>query len=1060
MTAPTTSATATTVSKSGTTNIDALLGGDKWGFALSSNAAPLIISYSFPWINGLSAVFSAPAGAPYSLKYEQDAPLHFGLNTTQQTAATLALTAWSNVANINFQLVSETTTNVGDIRFAFSSASSLSKAWGYASYPSSYWPKGGDVWINSENGSDTDWTIGSVNFEALMHEVGHALGIKHPFEDGVVLSALLDNSINTIMSYTDINDVYPNAGYLNGKYDWLTYYINRETPMVLDIAAIQYIYGANNNYKTGDDTYTFDSTKPFYKTIWDAGGKDTISVSNFSLPCVIDLTPGNYSSLRYARPSDANGVTVTYDGTNNLGIAFNCVIENAIGGSGNDKLTGNSGKNSLDGGPGNDVMYGGAGNDTFDWSAANRGGNDIFYGGIGDDDFVLDSSNDQVIEYANEGTDTIWVNFSFSLSNLSNVENLYCFGSSAFSISGNSADNFLEGSTGDDTIDGGAGTDTVFFNDKWAECVVSINSTGYLINTKSQGTDTVKNAELLSFADQTLDLSKLNSSPTISLKADKSNLTLGSSTVISFTLSDFSNTFAQSDITISSGSLSSFSGSGTAYTATYTPDPKSIGNIYITVPSGVFGNAVGRLNADGNDINNQITLSVASNQPVNITGTAFNDLLTGTVGNENIYGLAGLDTVSYGSLSAAYTLSKFDPTNGLSIKGPDGDDSLLNIERVQFKDAVLAFDTDGTAGQVFRLYQATFKRTPDMNGLGDWITARDSGMTSEQVASAFMDSAEFKSLYGASSTDSQFISLLYSNALLRGASAGEISYWVDQLKGPQTRVQVLVSFSESAENKAALQASISNGILYTNSEQKLVGVFGTTFSGTSGNDNLIGTVRSDIFLCGSGDDLVYGGYGKDAVTGDSGNDLIYGGPGIDTAVYAGTRFAHAITATSNTDSNVKDLKITNITNGTDTLIGVERIKFDDVTLAFDTSGNAGQTYRLYQAAFKRTPDKAGLSGWINAIDNGLNLSSVANSFIQSAEFKSLYGSNPTDSQFVTLLYTNALNRTADTAGLNYWVGQLSSGAQTRAQALIGFSESTENQTALIGVIQNGIEITT
>ena len=187
--------------------------------------------------------------------------------------------------------------------------------------------------------------------------------------------------------------------------------------------------------------------------------------------------------------------------------------------------------------------------------------------------------------------------------------------------------------------------------------------------------------------------------------------------------------------------------------------------------------------------------------------------------------------------------------------------------------------------------------------------------------------------------------------------------------------------------------------------------------------------------------------------------MIYGGPGIDTAVYAGTRLGHAITATSNSDSNVKDLKITNSSNGTDTLIGVERIKFDDITLAFDTSGNAGQTYRLYQAAFKRTPDKAGLSGWINAIDNGMSLASVANSFIQSAEFKSLYGVNPTDSQLVTLLYTNALNRTADTAGLNYWVGQLSNGAQTRAQALIGFSESTENQAALIGIIQNGIEIT-
>jgi hypothetical protein len=368
MTSPTTSANTATVSKSGITNIDALLSGEKWGSALSNNLAPLTISYSFPWINGLSAIFSAPGGAEYSTEGEQNATFRFGLNNTQQTAATLALTAWSNVAKINFQLVSETSTNVGDIRFAFSSASSLSDAWGYASYPNSYWPKGGDIWINSEYGSDLDWTVGTNNFESLMHEVGHALGIKHPFEDGVVLSSNFDNSINTIMSYTDIKDVYPNAGYVNGKYDWLTYYINRETPMVLDIAAIQYIYGANNNYKTGDDTYTFDPTEPFFKTIWDAGGKDTISASNFSLGCVIDLTPGKYSSLIYPRPSDAGDVTVTYDGTNNLGIAFNCTIENAIGGSGNDILIGNNTNNILTGGRGDDSIDGGNGIDTVIFS--------------------------------------------------------------------------------------------------------------------------------------------------------------------------------------------------------------------------------------------------------------------------------------------------------------------------------------------------------------------------------------------------------------------------------------------------------------------------------------------------------------------------------------------------------------------------------------------------------------------------------------------------------------------------------------------------------------------
>lgn len=521
MPAPTTSFPTSTVPNSGVTNIDALLAGVKWGNSGNENTSPLLISYSFPWINGLNAVFSGPAGAAYSTNGEQNATQRFGLSTAQQTAATLALNAWSDVANIKFKIQSETSTNVGDIRFAFTSASSISDAWGYAHYPNSYWSTGGDIWLNAKYGSDTDWTIGSANFESLMHEVGHALGIKHPFGDGVVLSSSLDNTIYTIMSYTDINDIYPNAGYVNGKYDWLTYYINRETPMVLDIAAIQYIYGPNNSYRTGDDTYIFDPTKPFFKSIWDAGGKDTISAANFSLSCDIDLTPGNYSSLRYPRPADTGGYKVTYDGTKNLGIAFNCIIENAIGGMGNDKLTGNNANNNLDGGPGNDVMYGGAGNDIFDWDGSKRSGTDTMHGGIGDDVYVLDSANDVVIEYSNEGNDTIWVSFSYSIALLTNIENLYGIGSNPLNLTGNSADNHLDGGSGDDLIDGGTGLDYAFYyEDKFDDCTFTANGAEFTIKSKSRGTDTLINIEKLIFSDKTIDLSTFKTNPTITTQSN------------------------------------------------------------------------------------------------------------------------------------------------------------------------------------------------------------------------------------------------------------------------------------------------------------------------------------------------------------------------------------------------------------------------------------------------------------------------------------------------------------------------------------------------------------
>jgi len=137
--------------------------------------------------------------------------------------------------------------------------------------------------------------------------------------------------------------------------------------MVLDIAAMQYLYGANMSYHTGDDTYTFDPATPFYETIWDAGGHDTISVSNFSQPCVIDLTPGHYSSIRIVPlpvPATYTGPNPTYDGTNNLGIAYGTIIEDAIGGAGNDTLIGNSANNMLQGRGGDDALDGGDGIDT------------------------------------------------------------------------------------------------------------------------------------------------------------------------------------------------------------------------------------------------------------------------------------------------------------------------------------------------------------------------------------------------------------------------------------------------------------------------------------------------------------------------------------------------------------------------------------------------------------------------------------------------------------------------------------------------------------------------
>ena len=117
--------------------------------------------------------------------------------------------------------------------------------------------------------------------------------------------------------------------------------------------------------------------------------------------------------------------------------------------------------------------------------------------------------------------------------------------------------------------------------------------------------------------------------------------------------------------------------------------------------------------------------------------------------------------------------------------------------------------------------------------------------------------------------------------------------------------------------------------------------------------------------------------------------------------------------------------------------------FDQVT---GLNTDSGRMFRLYNASFKRLPDPDGLAYWIDNFSSGRNtIRVVASSFLGSAEFKQRYGEDVTDSTYVNTLYKNVLGRDADTGGLNYWLGQLNSGAETRYEVLLGFAESAENK---------------
>ena len=369
--------------KTGVTTTDALFRDTTLAWANNNtydNGTSTTITYSFSGTSDLHL---------FDDSYDPDTVVYktHAFSVAQQAAVKLALEQISNVADVTFVEVAETAAEVGTIRYGFTDfLSENNSGSAFASTPGSS-PKNGDIWfkVNSNKlqkagGIDVAFERGTDHmFKTLLHETGHALGLKHPHEAGegeVTMPAGLDQRNYSLMSYSDPE----NSSYRD--VDGNKAYAISFTPMVYDIAALQHLYGAAV-HNADDTVYKYDPDKPFAEAIWDSGGYDTLDLSDFKKGATISLVPGAYSTI----------VVNDWTMTHNLGIAFGTTIEKVIGGSGDDIIKGNAAKNTLYGSAGDDTLTGGAGYDTL-------------VGGIGADTFVYakGDGNDVIIGFE-EGVD-------------------------------------------------------------------------------------------------------------------------------------------------------------------------------------------------------------------------------------------------------------------------------------------------------------------------------------------------------------------------------------------------------------------------------------------------------------------------------------------------------------------------------------------------------------------------------------------------------------------------------------------------------------------------------
>jgi Ca2+-binding RTX toxin-like protein len=869
---------------SGNRNVDATLIGVKWGIQ--------DLTYSFP-----------TSGSNYNgLAYDSNGVslYHLDAGTLQQAGARAGFAMIAAATGLTFTEIADTDAVHANIRISQSGDQDVGSA--YGGFPSDTRTVAGDIWFGRTNQPFYDLAVkGSWGYSTMLHEIGHTMGLKHGHQDytnsdlsfffgtsprfgSQSLTADRDGQAWSLMTYT----TSPGGGTLFGGEK-----INQpQSYMQYDLAALQYMYGANFTTNAGDSTYTFSQTtgemfingvgqgtpsgNKIFLTIWDGGGNDTIDASNYANGVTIDLRPGEFSTVDQAQVANtlaAQNLTALAPGNFAMSLLYNndarSLIENATGGIGNDIFVGNIANNILDGGAGSDTV--------------------IFTGTTGVNVTLNDTATDVIVNHDGE-TDT-----------LRNIENIV--GTSGNdNLVGNSQNNMLVGGLGgSDILSGGDGNDQLIgggFTVVNNAILIKAGTTANL-STATAVDPQASNAYTL-VSDANITNSTTTPHATINATAAGGGLEyyrmdVSSGTTAIFDI-DFSSIDTWIEVVDATGAIilaqndDSISDAGS-----------QTGNSFVTytfATAGTYYVRVGRWTQPADTVAqplaagttytlhislssatvNATPLSAVNTSSATLNGGEGNDFLQGTLGNDKLRGGNGNDTASY---VTAFSNTATGVTVDLNTQGvaqntiAAGSDILTDIENLigsQYADTLTGDGNDN-------VIEGGLGNDTAVGGGGS-DTASYAGSSAGVTVSLGLQGGAQNTINAGTDTLSEFENLrgsAFADALTGDVNQNYIEGGAgDDTLNPGLNTVGTTDFLEGglgsdtaslAGHTIDVTANLSNNLVTATVGGNLIAILSNieNLVGGSGNDTLTGEANANSIEGGLGDDVLDGGLGNDTV---------------------------------------------------------------------------------------------------------------------------------------------------------------------------------------------------